>query len=903
MRIYYYTLLFFLLFTSNLTAQKGTLTATVVNTDKEPLIGASILLLYPSQKVCKATIADDNGYFKLKKIPEGDFLLKITYVGFKDFEQQVSLAQKKIDLGQLVLSEGLDLDEVEVVGKLEPFVMKGDTVEYNAAAFSTLPNADAIELIRKLPGITIQDGTIIAHGEEAVEILVDGEPFFGMAAIELLETLPADILNKIQVYEYNSEEARFLGIDEFNMTKTINLTLYEDKKTGVFGDVNLGYGSPDKYKFGGNTNLLNKKQRVSIRGNTDNINNNGQGFSGISRGGINTKYNVKANFSDKWGEKTSFNVSYGTNGSNRATAQDERTLYANEEGSQEVYAKQNFNQQKTTSHKLDFKLKYQIDSSSFINFMPKFNLSASANTSTSDSQTTSALNYLINQNTKISTSENDRINPSAFLNYIRKFKKPKRSLSLITNYTLKDNNQNRVLLSDNLYTQDGLLVNDSLHQQTTQLNQNWSFNTILSYKTPLGKNGMIHLDYRFKNNDNTTDKETLAFDEATASYVHPVDLLTNELISQDINQNVSATYSIDKQDKYAIQLIAKLQNIQQSNTQLHPEYEAFEQKYWNFIPAVNLRKYLPNNQNIQLRATYRVRPPNIYQLQNVLNNDDPLRMSIGNPALKQAITYFLDASYDKSNPTNYSFLSVNVNSSISQNQFTTSRFLVETDNPIFERIQLIPGAQLSMPINTNRYWYTRVAMNYSHPIYDKQISISSGLSFDYNQRPSYLNDQLILNKNRITAFNFSFQKSKVKNIDFNISSNTDLNIATNSAVPDNNSQYIRQNTSLYINWASPKRWQIDTDLTHQWNISLNDDFNENFLLWNINIHRVLFKNKKGRLSLSVFDVLKQNRIISRQVSSTFIKDTTTNALQRFFLVSFSYRFRKFGLWQSSNEAS
>ena len=90
-----------------------------------------------------------------------------------------------------------------------------------------------------------------------------------------------------------------------------------------------------------------------------------------------------------------------------------------------------------------------------------------------------------------------------------------------------------------------------------------------------------------------------------------------------------------------------------------------------------------------------------------------------------------------------------------------------------------------------------------------------------------------------------------------------------------------------------KRWVIQQELNHQYNTGLSDGINQNYLLWNAAIGYKFLKNNNGDLRLSVFDLLNKNTAVSRNVSETYLEDTRTNVLQRYFLLTFTYQFKYF----------
>ncbi|MEM1124409.1 MAG: TonB-dependent receptor, partial [Bacteroidota bacterium] len=171
------------------------------------------------------------------------------------------------------------LNTVEVKADYVPLRIKKDTIEYNAAAFGTKPNAVVEDLLKKLPGVTVdRNGTIKAQGETVEKVLVDGKEFFGNDPKIATQNLPADAIDKVQVFDKKSDLAEFSGIEDGQDAKTINLSLKEDKKKGYFGKVKGG-GSLDRYEGKLNVNRFGQKVQTSILGMFNNTNQPGFSFN------------------------------------------------------------------------------------------------------------------------------------------------------------------------------------------------------------------------------------------------------------------------------------------------------------------------------------------------------------------------------------------------------------------------------------------------------------------------------------------------------------------------------------------------------------------------------------------------------------------------------------------------
>ena len=186
---------------------------------------------------------------------------------------------KSVDLGNITMNDKFKvMDEVVVKNEAPPVTMINDTIQYNAGSFKTAPNSSVEQLLKKMPGIQVdKDGTVKAQGEKVQKVLVDGKEFFGNDPKIATKNLPADAVDKVQVYDKQSDQAQLTGFEDGNYEKTINLKLKADKKKGVFGKVNAGGGTDGRYEGKFNVNSFKGARQMSAIGMGNN--DNAEGFS------------------------------------------------------------------------------------------------------------------------------------------------------------------------------------------------------------------------------------------------------------------------------------------------------------------------------------------------------------------------------------------------------------------------------------------------------------------------------------------------------------------------------------------------------------------------------------------------------------------------------------------------
>ena len=337
-------------------AQKGSVTATILDDETgEPVAGA-VLTVAPVKAPEKKQYLTSayRGAVSIPSLSYGEYTLSVSFLGYNDYNTTFAVAAARQNIGDIRLKPGVQIETVVKEVKALRTSQKGDTVSYNAGAFKVVADADVEGLLKKMPGITITDGTVEAQGEEVKKIFVDGKEFFGEDVTTAIKSLPAQAVDRIEVYNKLSDAAEFSGMDDGEGYKAINIVTHENMRQGQFGKVYAGLGydadtkTEDKLKYiaGGNVNIFNRDSRVSIIGLFNNVNQQNFSFEdilGVSgntggrRGGVG-QYMVRpqdgvasvnalgVNYSDTWGKRdqVSFQGSYffnNTDTENRSTVE------------------------------------------------------------------------------------------------------------------------------------------------------------------------------------------------------------------------------------------------------------------------------------------------------------------------------------------------------------------------------------------------------------------------------------------------------------------------------------------------------------------------------------------------------------------------------------------------------
>lgn len=341
------------LFAAAAFAQTGAVTATVIDADtRESVVGAVVTVIPDKNPDKKLYVTSAyKGVVSLPQLAYGGYTLTVAFLGYNELTLAFTVDSARKDLGVLELKPGVQIETVVKEVKALRTSQRGDTVSYNAGAFKVTNDADVEGLLEKMPGITVTDGTVEAQGEEIKKVFVDGKEFFGEDVTTAIKSLPAQAVERIEVYNKLSDAAEFSGMDDGEGYKAINIVTRENMRQGQFGKLYAGFGydadtqTEDRFKYiaGGNVNIFNRDSRISVIGLFNNVNQQNFSFEdilGVSgntggrhgvgqymvrpQSGVATVNSLGVNYSDTWGKRdqVSFQGSYffnNTRTTNRST--------------------------------------------------------------------------------------------------------------------------------------------------------------------------------------------------------------------------------------------------------------------------------------------------------------------------------------------------------------------------------------------------------------------------------------------------------------------------------------------------------------------------------------------------------------------------------------------------------
>ncbi|MBN7817426.1 outer membrane beta-barrel protein [Algoriphagus pacificus] len=868
---------------------------------------ATILLLTFSDSLqVDGMISDIDGNFDIESIKEGEYILKVQYLGYQDLFKTVQL-KEDIDLGNLKLKEtATELGEVTISARRSTGVNKSDTTLFNADAFKTMKDASAQTLVEKLPGVTMMDGALQAQGEAIAQILVDGKPFFGGDVKTALQNLPAEVIQGIEIFDQKSEKAQLSGFDDGERMKTINIITKPNRRKGQFGKISAGYGTDDRYLLGASINAFNEDQRITFTGLSNNINvqdfssdPNVQGNNRPQNGIIKTNI-LGLNYTDQIGEKLKISGSYLYRTRENNGISSLFREYVTDSENDQTYSENSLNTRKNQDHRFDMRLEYNINEKNRIVYRPRFSASNDRENSSFFGESLNADGPL-NQTENVRTADNDDFDIDNRLYYGHKFDKEGRSLTVRLNAGYHWNKDLAFRKATNIYyqpTERTEIINQRIQRERTGTNWETSF----SYTEPLGQYGQMELEYEIGNRANDSDQLTFdILNEDLSEFNLALDTaLSNTFESKYLTQEVELGYQY-RREKVQVQIEGQYQNASLQNDQGFPAPFDLNRTFESFLPTVRFDYKFSDNTNMEIDYDTDTDAPSVQQLQSVIDNSNPLQLRTGNLNLDQSYSNRLRLRFRSRNPDTDKSWFVFAQARLVENSVANSSFIAEETTELPGGIILEKGSQLFRPVNLDGFQDFRSWVSYGMPLgfIKSNLNINGGLS--YNKRPGQVNGELSFNNSSRLSTGISISSNISDQVDFNISTRMSFNNVENTLNTNLNNKYYNQSTRLNFSWIIWEGFIYRLDLNHQINSGLSAGFDNNFLLMNMSLGKKIFNNQRGEISLNVYDLLGQNTSVRRNVTDVYIEDVQNNVLQRYFMLTFSFNLRRFSKGMDMND--
>jgi len=860
---------------------RHTITAVIVDSvNRQPVELTTVAVLKLSDSsLISYTLTDKKGVFAIHNLRDDEpARLLISHVGYGALHITIKFTKaESIGLDTLALASRI-LAEVTVKGEIVPIVIKKDTIEFNAEAFKVRPNAVVQDLLKKLPGVQVdRDGTITVNGKGVSKIKVDGRDFFANDPKIASRNLDADMIAKVQIYDDREDDPDHL-LPDYKVEKIINLKFKKQFSKATFGKVAVGGGTQGRYQLDGLYNRSINNLQVSVIGNSNNLGTTqfiGTSLSGFGASeGIQRATNTGVNINDNFGKKVKLNLVYNFNNGAFSNLQSQNTAQFLNDTTLTSNSANNIHSV-SNMHTVSGTLQITADSATNIKYDPQLNFGNNNATTTSSVKTFNNFNPLLSTSFNSNDNKTNIMQYGHSLAYYHSYTKKGESLSVTNNVSINPD-RSKTISNDELVSYTAGLTSDTLARLASSNSRSTNVGLDASYNYPLSKTLTAGYTLRTHYSQNGTDLLTYDLDPKTGQY--NVFLASQ---SSNLNRNEwleSGHPQLVYRKNNTTLNVGFIAQTQQIDNQFNQSIPDLNQHFVYLFPAISL-----GFNKISFDYSEDVRQPSVNQLQPITVVYNQLNSAMGNPNLK---------------PTRLHNFSMNYNDFDSQSNmyiFLSARFIVENNSIIQENFVNAEGAQLTTPINKNGRFTTYLNGSISKSFKkfgewqvreNTNINASAGRNFfETNNRDGYqdtyalpITQQFYISWNDVVEFEPAYI----------------INPATThyELVKYPHQSYVQQTISLPLDVNGPKHINWSINYTHIYNPLVAQGFQRQSNLVSFSVARALQKKDKGEIRLTCYDLFNQSVSASHYASNNAIYDTQNQAIRRYFMLSYSYRFGK-----------
>lgn len=931
-----YSFLLLLFFSVSLFAQKSNSVVSGIVTDKEsgePLQNATLQLYSLPDSVFKAgTASDTEGKFSFS-VSDSKYYLRVSFVGYLTLEKSVSLQKgKSLDLGNIALStDAVALKAAVVTSEVPPVTAVEDTLVYNTAAFRVPEGSMLEELIKKYPGVEIEDGTIKINGKTVNRILMKGKDFFGNDKDMALKNISVDAVDKVKFYDKKSDFSRITGIDDGEEETVLDLQMKKGVTDGLFSNTDLGYGTKDRYTAKNTTGYYNDNAQYTLVMSANNVGDqslSGRGFRGGS--GLMAPKQAGFNFAHD-SEKLELGGNVRVN--HRDT--DSRSWSSSEVFMPQIGSNQFSNSRsssfgRNTGFNADFRLEWKPDSMTNIIFRPSVgyqssdswsqNVSATFNDDPFDvvkeyekaqyGDVLAAMESIaLNRNSSESMSSSENRSANANLQINRRLAKPGRNITFRGRFSYSDSESKSYSINNvKFYQANAGSEGYDRKRYSTTPGKNWNYDLRASYTEPLIKNLFLQLSYSYNYSYNNSDRSTYVFDDLAdyvmalnSNYALPA-LPDNykDYIDSDLSRH--STYRTQKHEaQVMLRYVTDKINMNVGVAWI-PQHTEMSYKYLGVdtVFARNVSNITPNlrfryrwSKQTTLNIMYRgsTSQPSMTDLLDITDDSNPLYITKGNPGLKPSFTNRLNAFFNTFNVDAQRGVNLYIGFSNTLNSISRKATYIEET-----------GATISQPDNINGNWSVNGGVTFNSAIpANKKFTYSTHTDAGYNNNVSYISMQGVKGSVKNTSKTITLSERltagyRSDNFDVSLNGSLRYSHSSSSAQPEDKMDVFNFSYGPSANYRLP--WYNISFFT---SLSMNSrrgysdpNANTDELLWNAQMSASFLDRNALTVSLQIYDILQQQSNISRVVDALSRRDTETNAIYNYFMFKLSYRFNNTG---------
>ncbi len=923
-------------------------------TENMPQVTVQLFEL-PDTTFIYGTVTDNEGWFNIKKVPVGEFLLRYSFMGYstQEFSFKTVKEDRERALGVFKMYEkSIMLTEAVIEDALPPTQVVDDTLMFNVSAFRVPEGSVLEELIKRLPGVEVdENGGITVNGRRVSRILVDGQEYFGNDQQMATKNLPVNIIRRIKTYQRQSDLARITGIDDGEEETVMDLEIKPNMRNGWLHNIDGGIGKPVgkndygewvKYLYSGRytLNRFQANTQFSVNANTQ---NSGRG------NGVGYNHQLGINFSKNIGEpyprrRNEFPLVIGGNiryngSTSRSLSESESETFTTQYQSASFRNNRSNSSSGNNSVSGEFRMEWMPDSSLNIIFRPSFQISRNHSNSSSEQATFNTDPYLatdmtdilaeyryldtdmldsigVNSQSSTNRSKTGNNQLSGEFQFNKRFNDQGRNFTVRFTFSSTKGTNDSYSYSDQKYYKDHSrdTVMNRLNVSPTD-NSSWSGRIMWSEPIDSGR-GNLQLSYQIQVNNRNQNRETYVFwgDEFAdwyESWYLPDNLepYRNDRLSRSAT-NVSRNHTLTLQFRY---------NFEKSNFNIGvnfmPQYTGMDnfqymgkvigdtsRVVYNWSPSVNYRYRFDRQKSIQFTLRTNTSQPSMEDMMDITDDSNPLNIRKGNPGLLPTLRNTAEANYQ-----NY----------ITETQKTINiRISLENSlRNVTQKTDYDPttGVSVTQPINMDGFWTnwsTSGNLTYNQTIPNTKWRYNASANGSYRHQESYMRTGSIgqYNPGAGTGGTAVLSATNSSSAGENASvtyRNQWLEVTANGRFTYNhseNNQRQNQNMDTYTfsyggraNARLPWRnLNFGTDLTMQSRRGYSGSYNRNDLIWNANASFSFLKGNAGTLQIQYYDILNDESNVTRSVSTTGRTDTKNNSIHSYIMVHFILRANVFG---------
>jgi hypothetical protein len=899
------TILLLLLFGSFAYSQSNSIQGTILDEKGVALSSSTVVLLDPADSTLQHFgITNASGQFVIKGITRGNYLLQAAFIGYNSYYKDIEIPSPENEkLGIIVMMPSpLSMDEVKITGERVPLQFRQDTIEYDAKAFKVSPDAVVEDLLKKLPGVEVdRAGNIKALGENVSNVLVDGKEFFSGDPKVATKNLPANALDKVQVYNKRSEEAEFTGIDDGTRNQTVNLILDEDKKVGAFGEVQAGGGTGKHYDTKAKVYKFTNSSQIAALGMLNNVNKFGFSFrdylsfvGGISnmshgKGGMSigegsfpinfgetiTGHSSSGagglNYSYSKSKHQRFFISYLGSASKRNLSEQVRTTRYLETDSY-IQNEQSEQIQHDTSHSLNFGVRYLFRETNNI----IFNGGISYNTGyipLSSELRSFSNDILINELNRTSTDLSDRLSGNMQGSYLKKINEGTTIFKVSGNGSYNSNNSETNFENQTSYYNQKAQFFLNQFQDNTIKTANYGGAISLTQKLFES----VYMDISLK--ASATDENLARRQGIISGSESAIDSLSPDFVKED--RNILPTIAFRRNTEKSSLTIGADYNIGNYSTKLWSE-EQKEHPYQHIQPRLSWEYRYKPGRRLGVHYSTRTNNPTANQLLPVVNNFNSLSLFYGNPDLNPEYSHSLAANWMIFDQFSFTTLMSSLRANYTGDKINYARTV---NDQLQQVVQLV---------NVESDYSIKGSIDLTTPIKFLGIKTNIDLSESYNRGINIVNGiENDINSLQHKVF-VSFDNRKKVKWDISTGAGMTMTDANYSIQESLNNVYFDVAWFGEIRYNPSEKFEffISTDVTNYTARS----FDEARLvpLLGAEMSYFFMKNNRATLTLSGFDLLDKNTGISRISEMNYLEERRSNIIGRYFMLTFKYRLNKAG---------